>query len=47
MKKCSECDYRLEKWMGSLFLGYICRKNYENVSDENNPPCQNKENNNE
>lgn len=46
-EKCSDCERCLQKWKGIFFYGYVCGKTYENIIDENNPPCLNKENNNE
>ena len=47
MKKCSDCERCLRKTKGLFFYGYVCGKTYEDIIDENNPPCLNKENNNE
>jgi hypothetical protein len=46
MKNCQECELCLQYYKGPFFIGLVCGKTYENIIDENNPPCH-KENNNE
>ena len=47
MKICSECEHCLEKWVGPFFNGFVCGQTYEDIVNENDPPCLKKETNNE
>lgn len=47
MKKCLECNSCLEKWVGTTLLGYVCSETYEDIINENEPLCEQKENINE